>query len=252
MSVRAARRRRSRPSFAVRVRTFWVIAALIVVAAAALAVAFADAPVFRVRVVRADVPPGGAVRASDVLAAAHVPPDANLWLLDTGAMRKRIAAIPYVLDARSHRTQFPQPAIAFAITLRVPTGCVHTAGGVVTIDATARVLQAGCAARNLPVVDAGNASAPPPGEILTTPDIDRLLADAQAIGSQVPVKLVRRDRFGGLEAIDTDGVILRFGADDDLATKLALVDPIRRSTAGAKRLRAIDLRAPDTPVVEFP
>jgi hypothetical protein len=45
---------------------------------------------------------------------------------------------------------------------------------------------------------------------------------------------------------------LRFGADEDLATKLALVEPIRRSVASAKKLRAIDLRAPDTPVVEFP
>ena len=56
----------------------------------------------------------------------------------------------------------------------------------------------------------------------------------------------------GFEAIDAEGVILRFGADDDLATKLSLIEPIRRSTANAKKLRAIDLRAPDTPVVEFP
>jgi len=250
--ARAARRRRSRPSLAVRVRALWVIVTLFAVACAALAVAFVDAPFLRVRAVSASVPPGGAVSSAAVLAAARVPADANLWLLDTGAMRRRIAAIPAVLDVRSHRTQFPVPAIAFAITLRVPTGCVRAAGSVVTIDATARVLQTGCAARNLPLVDAGGEPAPPPGEILTTPDIDRLLADAKAIGARVPVKIVRRDRFGGLEAVDTDGVILRFGADDDLAAKLALVDPIRRGTASARNLRAIDLRAPDTPVVEFP
>jgi hypothetical protein len=236
----------------VRVRRFWVIAALIVVVGAALAIAFADAPAFRVRAVVANVPPGGPLRAADVLAAARVPTDANLWLLDTAGMRKRIEAIPYVLAVRSHRSQFPAPAIGFAVTLRVPTGCVRTAGGVVTIDATARVLQTGCAARSLPLVDGGDAPVTPPGTILTTPDIDRLLADAKAIAAEVPVRIVRRDRFGGLEAIDTDGVLLRFGADDDLATKLALVDPIRRSIANAKNLRAIDLRAPDTPVVDFP
>ncbi len=252
MSARAARRRRSRPSLVVRVRAFWVIAALIVVVGVALAVALADAPVFRVRTVAAIVPPDAPVRSADVLAAARVPADANLWLLDTAAMRKRIAAIPYVLAVRSHRAQFPAPAISFAVTMRVPTGCVRTGGGIVTIDATARVLQTGCAARNLPLVDAGGAAAPAPGAILTTPDIDRLLADAKAIAAEVPVKIVRRDRFGGLEAVDTDGVVLRFGADDDLATKLALVDPIRRSVANAKNLRAIDLRAPDTPVVDFP
>ena len=251
MSVRAARRR-SRPSLAVHIRTFWVLAALIALAVAALALAFVEAPVFRVRAATAAVPPGSPVRGAEVLAAARVAPGANLWLLDTSASRKRIEALPYVLDARSHRTQFPAPAISFAITLRKPTGCVRVNAGVVTIDATARVLQAGCAARNLPLVDAGNAPAPVPGDVLTTPDIDRLLADAKAIAVQVPVKIVRRDRFGGLEAVDTDGVILRFGADDDLAAKLALVDPIRRSIASAQKLRAIDLRAPATPVVEFP
>jgi hypothetical protein len=252
MSVRTARRRRSRPSLVVHVRTFWVLAALGIVAAAAIVVAFIDAPFLRVRAITATVPIGSPVRSDDVLAAARVTPDANLWLLDTGAMRKRIAAIPYVLDVHSSRRQFPEPAIAFVVTLRLPTGCVRTEQGVVTIDALARVLQTGCVANNLPFVDAGDQPAPPPGEILTTPNIDRLLADAKAIGAVVPVRIVRRDRFGGLEAVDTDGVILRFGADDDLAAKLALVDPIRRSTAAAKTVRAIDLRAPDTPVVEFP
>jgi hypothetical protein len=201
-----------------------VVALLGAIVLAALAVAFVDAPQLRVRSVTATVPPGGPVRTGDVLAAAHVPPDANLWLLDTGAMRRRIGAIPYVLDVASHRAQFPQPAIVFAVTLRTPTGCVRTASGVVTIDATARVLQQRCAS----------------------------LADAKIIGGQVPVRIVRRDRFGGLEAVETDDVIIKFGADDDLAAKLALIGPIRRSTASAKKLRAIDVRSPDTPVVEFP
>ncbi len=246
------RRRRSRTSLAVHVRTFWMFAALIVVAVAAVAVALVEAPQFRVRAVSAALASGTPVRSSDVLKAARVVPDSNLWLLDAGAMRARIEAIPYVLDVSVHRSQFPQPAIAFDVTLRTPTGCVRTSNGVVTIDATARVLQRACAQRELPLVDAGGEPAPPPGATLTTPDIDRLLADAKAIGDRIPVRIVRRDRFGQLEAVDSDGVILRFGADDDLATKLALVEPIRRSTAGIKKLHAIDLRAPDTPVVEFP
>jgi hypothetical protein len=46
-------------------------------------------------------------------------------------------------------------------------------------------------------------------------------------------------------------VLLKFGSDKDLPAKLALVEPIR-SSAGGRPLRAIDLRAPTTPVVEFP
>jgi hypothetical protein len=244
------RRRRSRTPLAVHVRTFWVVATLIAVAVAALAVAVTDAPQLRVRAVTANVPSGGPVRAADVLAAARVAPESNLWLLDTGAMRRRIEAIPYVARAVSHRTQFPEPAIAFDVTLRTPTGCVRTAGGIVTIDASTRVLQRGCAAADLPFVDAGSGDAPP-GETLLAPDVQRLLSDAGAIAAVVPVRIVRHDRFGGLEALDSDGVLLRFGADDDLSAKLALIGPIERSTGG-KKLRAIDLRAPNTPVVEFP
>jgi hypothetical protein len=103
----------------------------------------------------------------------------------------------------------------------------------------------------LPQVDIGIGPAVVPGAILTAPDIDRLLADAKAIGAHIPVRTVRRDRFGGLEAVDSRGVILKFGSDADLPAKLALVEPIRRS-AGGRPLRVIDLRAPATPVVEFP
>jgi POTRA domain-containing FtsQ-type protein len=252
-SARAkALRRRTKPSLAGHVRTFWLVAALALCVVAALAVAIVNAPQLRVRAVDANVPAGGTVSKSDVIAAAHIDPAANLWLLNTGAIRRRLEAIPYVATAAVHRAQFPQPAIALDVTLRQAYGCVNSSSGTVTIDATARVLQTGCPSDALPRVDIGSGPAVAPGAILTAPDIDRLLADARAIGVHIPVRIVRRDRFGGLEAVDSRGVLLKFGADDDLQAKLALVEPIRRSAAHGRPLRAIDLRAPATPVVEFP
>jgi cell division septal protein FtsQ len=245
-------RRRARTSFAMRVRTWWVLATLVAFACAGCAVAFAEAPQLRVRAVAADVPLGAPVRPADVLAAAAVPADANLWLLDTGAMRRRVAAIPYVDDVRIRRAQFPQPNLTIAVTLRRPNGCVRTGGTMVTIDANARVLQRGCATPTLPHVDGGDAAPVAPGDTLAAPDLERLLTDAKTILDRLAVREVRRDRWGGVEAIDIDGVTLRFGADGDLAAKLALVEPIRRSVGNGRKLTAIDLRAPDTPVVEFP
>jgi hypothetical protein len=172
-------------------------------------------------------------------------------LLNTSAIRRRLEGIPYVATAAVHRAQFPQPAVSLEITLREPTGCVHSSSGTVTIDATARVLQLNCVSRMLPLVDVGRAPAVVPGAVLTAPDVDRLLADARAIGAHIPVRIVQRDRFGGIEAVDSRGVLLRLGSDADLAAKLALVEPIRNSVKG-RRLRAIDLRAPATPIVEFP
>jgi len=250
-SARAKTRRRTKPSLAGRVRTLWVVALLALCVAVALAVAIVNAPQLRVRSVSASVPAGGPVTQSAVVAAAQVDTAANLWLLDTGAISRRIETIPYVATARVHRKQFPQPAVVLEVTLRQPTGCVSTASGTVTIDATARVIQTGCVSSALPLVDAGTGAAPLPGAILTAPDIDRLLADARTIGAALPVRIVRRDRFGGLEAIDSRGVLVKFGSDADLPAKLALVEPIRRSTGG-RPLRTIDLRAPGTPVVEFP
>jgi hypothetical protein len=253
MSARAkALRRRTKPSLAVRVRTFWVIAALGLCLLVVFGVAVVNAPQLRVRTIEAIVPAASPVSKDAVLAAARIDPDANLWLLNTGAIRSYLEAIPYVKTASVHRAQFPKPTVTLDVTLRVPTGCVRGGGDVVTIDAGARVLQAGCVSPVLPMVDAGTGSATAPGTTLAAPDIDRLLADAKAIGDHIPVRIVRRDRFGGLEAVDTRGVTLKFGADRDLASKIALVEPIRASAAHGRPLRTIDLRAPKTPVVEFP
>lgn len=247
-----ALRRRTKPSIAVRVRTFWVVAALVVCVVLAAGIAIANAPQLRVRSIDANVPSGGLVTRNAVITAAHIDPDANLWLLNTGAIRRRLETIPYVATAAVHRAQFPHPAVTLDVTLRTPTGCVQSSSGTVTIDATARVLQTDCVSALLPLVDVGAGPAVAPGAILAAPDVDRLLTDARTVGEHIPVRIVRRDRFGGLEAIDSRGVLLKFGSDADLPAKLALVEPIRRSVGLGRPLRVIDLRAPATPVVEFP
>ena len=70
MSASAKPRRRTKPSIAVRVRTFWVIAVLAACLAIALGVAFVNAPQLRVRSVDADVPPNGPVTKSAAIATA--------------------------------------------------------------------------------------------------------------------------------------------------------------------------------------
>jgi hypothetical protein len=253
VSARArALRRRTKPSLTARLRALWIVAALAALALFAIGVAVANAPQLRVRGVEASVPAGGPVSRNDVLAAAHVDPDANLWLLDTGAIRSRIEAIPYVATASVHRTQFPQPAVTLEVTLREPTECVLVGGRALTVDAAARVLQTGCATPALPRVAVSGVPAVAPGATLSGAEVDRLLADTRTIDAHVPIRLVRRDGFGGLEAVDSRGVLLRFGADGDLAEKVALVEPIRAGAAHGRPLRVIDLRAPATPVVEFP
>jgi hypothetical protein len=246
----ATLRRRTRPSVFARIRAFWIVAVLVVVVAAGAFAAFANAPQLAVRTIDVSVPAGAPITRDDVLAAAAIGANANLALLNTGAIRTRIEALPYVQTAQLRRLLLPRPAVRIAVSVRVPYACVSGNGAVATIDASARVLQGGCVPGRLGV-GLGTMALPAPGARLDAPDVAKLLADAATIGSKVPLRVIRRDRFGGLEVVDERGVTIRLGSDDDLAAKLALVEPVRRA-AGGRRLIAIDLRAPKTPVIQFP
>ena len=244
--------RRRKPSLAARVRPFWILIVILAALAAWGGAWLVRSPWFRVARVGIDVPLASPVSREDVRRAAAIVPGANVWLLNTGAMRRRIEAIPYVDRASVHRGQFPQPFVELTATVRRPSACVRAGDRVVTIDATSRVLQAGCAAESAARIDAGEAKVPAPGGSIADRDITRLLADARTLADAgVTVRSLPRDRWGGLEAVDVTGVILRFGDDADLTQKAGLVQPVRAGIGSKRVVRAIDLRAPKTPVVEF-
>ncbi len=243
--------RRRRPSLVARLRPFWI---LLVVLAGLLVWAgiwLEHAPWFRIARVTIDVPVGSPVSSQAVAAAAAVPSDANLWLIDPGGMKRRIEAIPYVDQVTIRRTQFPRPILDIWVTMRRPSACVSASRREVTIDDAARVLQSGCVRTALPLIDAGNAAVPLPGDGIADAEITGLLADAKILAEGgVAVRQMRRDRWGGLVAVDATGVTLEFGGDADLARKAALVGPVRNGIGTKRPIRAIDLRAPGTPTVD--
>jgi len=249
--VRSVPRRR-KPSLAARARPFWI---LWIVAGGLLVwggVWLAQSPWFRVGFVTIDLPAASPVSRDDVRSAAAVAPGTNLWLLDTGGIARRIEAIPYVDRATIRRAQFPRPALEIGITTRRPTACVASGGNVVTIDASARVLQAGCAASDVPWIRAGVAAVPRPGKRIVGGTVAGLLADAKILSdANLGVRELSRDQWGGLVAVDVTGVMLEFGEDTDLARKAALVGPVRNGVGTKRSIRAIDLRSPGTPTVEF-
>jgi cell division protein FtsQ len=243
--------RRRKTSLAARIKPFWIFLIVLVGLAGWGGAWLVQSPWFRVTRVGVDVPLASPVSSTAVRAAAGISRETNLWLIDTRAAARRIEAIPYVQSATIRRTQFPKPVVELAITVRRPSACVRGGGRDVTIDATARVLQAACASPALPRIDAGKAVVPAPGGTIADPEIARLLADAKTLtDANLAVRRVGRDRWGGLEAVDVTGVLIEFGADEDLAKKVPLVEPVRRGI-GNRRIRAIDLRAPGTPIVEF-
>lgn len=244
--------RRRKTSAAARIKPFWIFAVVLIGLLAWGGTWLVQSPWFRVTRVGIDVPLASPVTRDAVRAAAGISRDANVWLIDTRGAARRIEAIPYVDAASIHRGQFPKPFVELAVTVRRPSACVRGGGRDVTIDATARVLQAGCATASLPRIDAGQAAVPAPGATLSDPELGRLLADAKTLGdANLAVRRLARDRWGGLEAVDVTGVVIQFGADDDLIKKAALVEPVRKGVGPKRRIRAIDLRAPGTPTVEF-
>jgi hypothetical protein len=249
--VRPLQRRR-KPSLAARVRPFWILLVIVAALAGWGGSWLVQSPWFRLTRLGIDVPLASPVSREEVRRAAAIAPDANVWLLNTRAIRARIEAIPYVERAAVHRGQFPHPFVELAATVRRPTACVIAGGREVTIDATSRVLQTGCAAGSTAKIDAGTGRLPVPGASIADPDVGRLLADGKVLAAaDLSLRSLRRDRWGGLEAVDVTGVTIRFGDDADLSKKAALVQPVRAGVGAKRAVRAIDLRAPGTPIVEF-
>ncbi|HYZ17440.1 MAG TPA: FtsQ-type POTRA domain-containing protein [Candidatus Acidoferrum sp.] len=244
--------RRRKPSLIARIRPFWIIALVLAVLLGWGGTALVQSPWFRLARLSIAVPIGSPVSREQIRAAAAIPAGANVWLIGTSGVERRVEAIPYVDRATVRRGQFPQPYVEIDAAMRRPSACIHGANREVTIDASARVLQTGCVIKGTAWIDAGKGKLPPPGGQVTDRDVTRLLADAKTLAdANLAVRVLGRDRWGGLQAVDVTGLTLRFGDDADLAKKVALVAPVREGVGRKRLLRAIDLRAPATPVVEF-
>ena len=249
--VRALPRRR-KPSLAAQVKPFWIVAILLAGAIGWGGAWLVKAPWFRLGRIAIDVPIGSPVSVDRVRNAGAIPHDANVWLLDTRGLARRVEALPYVDRASVRRGQFPKPFVEIAVTVRRPAACVQAGDTEATIDAASRVLQLGCAADEMIRIDAGTARLPAPGGFVADPAVAGLVADVKLLtDADLGIRSVARDRWGGLDAVDVTGVTLRFGDDADLARKAALIQPVRAGVGTSRPIRAIDVRSPGTPVVEF-
>lgn len=249
MSTRPrALRRRKKPSLLARVRVFWLLIVVVLVALAYGAYTLVTLPQLRVQNVAVEIG-GHAVTQRAVLDAAHIDRETNAWLLNTHAIAARIETIPYVASA--HVSRRPPASVVIAVTQRVPVACVYDRTRVVTIDDAPRILQDGCAFQTLPRIDLTNVRLGAPGARVDDAGVGSLLTDVGTLAAaHIAVRSVGHDRFDGLDAVDATGVRLRFGKESDLAKKAALVGPVRAATSG-RRIAVIDLRAPGTPIVEF-
>ncbi len=243
-------KRRWRPTFAARLRRFWILGVALLALVAAGAFALATAPAFRLH--ELTVTGLSHVARGDVVARAAIDRHANVWLLDAGAIEGRIEALPYVATVHVHRR--PLGNLWIDVVERTADGCVQWHGAAeFTIDRSDRVLERGCAASVALAYDLRAGDDVPPGRYVRDPELAALQRDARGLAAATDrFRMLRHDAYGQLEGDLQDGIRIRFGDDRDLGRKQRLVGPILAQLGSrVATVRALDLRAPATPVVEF-
>lgn len=248
--MKKGKARRSKKSAASRVRPFWIPILLLLAAAAAGGYYGASWKGFEVK--RISVQGEHVVAREEILRRAAIDAHTNLWLQNVGAATARIRSIPYIDDARIHRGL---PAtVTIVVTERVPYAIVQSgAQPAELVDAKLRVLERNVWRHDLPRLGCPILPEPHAGDFLKGECVQSLVRDYETLAKQhVEATSITRDRLGDVTAQILPGITVKLGDDSDLQTKGALIDPILSQTQGqGKRIRALDLRAPKTPVVVF-
>lgn len=248
MRARAATRRRH-PSLAARVRPFWMpIAVLTTVVLAALGAA-AMWPGFYPRSVV--VVGNHRVARAEILAHARIVRGRSMWLQNTGAMATRIAAIPQIARVTIHR--IPPDAIRIAVTERQPFAVLRSGTQSVVVDHELRVLSPSVGDEYLPQFVVHPGFAVSDGQFVTARDALALRDAYDAIAAKrLTVAALTLDPYGGLIVTLQGGLRVLLGQQTELPQKLALVEAILTQVVRTqRRVAAIDVRAPGTPVIVY-
>lgn len=243
------RAKRIKKSPGARLRPYWMLFLLVAIAAGAAGYYGATWPGFYPRQVT--VSGNNVVPSSQILARAQIAPRENVWLQNAHGAAARIEAIPYVKTARIHRSL---PAtVRITIDERKPFAVLQLGAQRAVVDRDLRVLQPDGKALGLPVIQGKGAAMPPVGAFVHDTSVARLRDDYVTLAqAHVAVRSLHYDKFGDLVAQTPGGISLLLGDDTDLAKKTPLIDPIiSQVSATGKKLAAVDLRAPKTPVVVY-
>jgi cell division septal protein FtsQ len=191
------------------------------------------------------------VTRREILARAAIPPHVTIWLQNTGAIERRIEAIPYIARASVHRGL--PASIRIAVVERAPFAIVESGDDAAVVDHALRVLEPATGGEALPVFEMEPTANLMPGAYVRARAALELrdAYDAVAAKGLLPTTLAL-DQFGGLVATMPGGVKLLLGGSNDLDRKLTLAGAIlAQIVRGQRRVAAIDLRAPAAPVLVY-
>ena len=190
------------------------------------------------------------VRSDEILSRAAIPPHVTIWLQNTGAIARRIEAIPYIGSAAVAR-RLPA-SMRIAVVERAPFAILRSGYEAAVVDHSLRVLEPADDQHLAELVIAPGANLVPGAYVKTREAFElRSAYDTVASTRIVPVELTF-DRFGGLVVTTRGGLKLLLGTESDLEHKLTLADAIlAQVVTRQRRVAAIDLRAPAAPVLVY-
>ena len=241
--------KRRKKNAAARLRPFWILIGFLILLGVAAATGAVLWPGFTPKAI--DVSGNHNASRAEIVAKAAIAPNVNIWLQNPRAIEARVASIPYVGAVHVHRV--PPATIAIDVTERIPFAVVTEGSQAVLVDRDLRVLQAANAPSDLVTFTLRSGSDLSPGVFLKTADAIRFKTsyDELIAARVVPIAL-GYDKFDGLVATMRGGIRVMLGDDDEMARKIALIDPILAQVVRkGKPADAIDLRAPNTPVVDY-
>ena len=239
---RVGRSRRGRS----RIRPFAFVALLAVLV---LGVGFAWAaswPGFRPRsvVVYGNV----RVPASRILAEAAVDPRLNMWLQSSSGIASRVLRIRSIARVTVHR--YLPNRLSIVVRERRPIARLVAEDGSCAVDRRGFIFPNAERDRALPaVLSARRLRAKRRlSEGSTTMRLLTLLRRADEAG--VRLATLSHDRYGEERGVLVDGTLLYIGDGTHLARKFAEVRALEERLRGTwKNIKALDLRAPSTPIV---
>jgi cell division protein FtsQ len=245
--------RRRKPSPARTLRPFWFLMATFALLIGGALYGLAVWPAFYPHSI--DVEGNRVVARDAILAAAQIDAQRNIWLQDTHAVARRIDAIPYIATAFVHRR--PPGAMVIVVTERTPYAMLTGTGGTATVDHAMRILQAGVPAdraNSLPALRLDHLPAAVPGTFVNDADLLGLVqAEDALLVEHLDARALDHDRFGDVEVTLRSGIRVLLGDGTmHLEQKVAMIEPIlEKVDRGRRKVAAIDLRAPTTPVVVY-
>lgn len=247
MSAQAKKRRRPTP--AAKLRPYWILGVLALVAVAFGLVSLANWDALRPHGI--EVTGNRIVSTQAVLASAQIDPKINIWLQNVSAMQERVEGIPYIDLVRVHR--YLPGRVVIEVDERFPVAVLKARNGDYLVDQRLRVLEDAPADAKQPQWVMPSISVGKIGDFVEDDKLVTLRNDSDKMSdAHIDVRSFSYDRYGDLVVDLRSGVRVLFGDQTDLDKKIALVDPILQQVGKQKRpIATIDLRALTAPIVIY-